>query len=188
MRVRCTQAAVLLLLAASAAAEEPELLAEASEADQLGPLLLHAASLGQEEVVIELLGKGAPATERNPYGETALHLAAISQEGSAAGIVRALLAAGADPSAATDGNYEGHDRPVRRTPLMWFVGFAACDAEAVSLLIAAGADLDAVSEEGKTVLDYAVGREEACAGATAALEAAGAKHAADLEGAATKEL
>ena len=70
--------------------------------------------------------------------------------------------AGGDPSAATDGVYDGHAEVVRRSVLMWWVPM--CDAVLPQLerLIKAGADVRHVNEEGETALDMAERAGERC--------------------------
>jgi hypothetical protein len=65
-----------------------------------------------------MLAKGVDPNFANEFGETAAHLTAISGSSE---ILSQLIAAGADVSKPTNGEYAGHDKPVRRTPLMWHV-------------------------------------------------------------------
>src|SRR6056300_1454118 len=65
-----------------------------------------------------MLSEGVDPNYANEFGETAAHLTAISGSSE---ILSQLIAAGADVSKPTNGEYAGHDKPVRRTPLMWHV-------------------------------------------------------------------
>ena len=51
------------------------------------------------------------------FGETALHITALKQDLT---IVKALVDAGGDINAVSDGTYPGHDVKVRRSVLMWY--------------------------------------------------------------------
>lgn len=163
-----------LLLAAVASGES------ASGTAGLDERLFDLAAAGEIEELKELIAQGADANAANDFGERPLHLAAIA-EGQGAAVVDTLLAARADPSAATRGEYEGHAVPVRRTSLMWFIGFRMCDVQAVQSLLTARADVNYRSEEGKTALDYANERSSDCDEAKEALVKAGALTGGQLE-------
>ena len=150
-------------------------LAHFSKADDLSQFL-DAAAFGDEETLSALLEKGSvTVNQRNAFGESALHLASIKPKLE---IVQFLLKAGADPSAFTEGSYQGsagsfqtalrrstsrarapaaragHAAVVRRSVLMWFIGHR-CHEECIGALLAAGADVSFVNEEGQTALDLA---------------------------------
>ncbi|MFG2382353.1 ankyrin repeat domain-containing protein [Streptomyces avermitilis] len=106
--------------------------------------LFTAVYEGDEDTVVRLLRAGTAAEARDEDGQTALYLAAVSNE---PGIVRLLLAAGADPdrlSADAD------------SPLCG----AACGGhtEVVRALLAAGATADLEEEFGFRALTWAVQR------------------------------
>ena len=66
---------------------------------------LDAAAFGDQDRLSSLLEKGSvTVNQRNTHGESALHLASINAKLE---IVEILLKAGADPSAFTEGSYEG---------------------------------------------------------------------------------
>jgi ankyrin repeat protein len=66
---------------------------------------LDAAAFGDKEKLSSLLDKGSVTiNQRNSHGESALHLASIN---SKLEIVEFLLKSGADPSAFTEGSYQG---------------------------------------------------------------------------------
>jgi len=54
---------------------------------------------GRVKCLAALLTRGADILRKGPYGETALHFAAL---GGGALVARALVAAGADPSATNE--------------------------------------------------------------------------------------
>ncbi|MGW4776547.1 ankyrin repeat domain-containing protein [Streptomyces filamentosus] len=105
--------------------------------------LLEAIAAGDEDAVVRALREGADP-ETDDEGETALYRAAVADE---PGIVRLLLAAGADPGRA--GGADGGDLPLCG---------AACGGHVrtVRALLAAGADPDQEEEFGFTALAWAV--------------------------------
>ncbi|MEU9853033.1 ankyrin repeat domain-containing protein [Streptomyces sp. NPDC047974] len=105
--------------------------------------LFDAITGGDEDAVVRALRAGADP-EATDDGETALYRAAVADE---PGIVRLLLAAGADPGRA--GGVDGGDLPLCG---------AACGghAETVRALLAAGAAVDQEEEFGFTALAWAV--------------------------------
>lgn len=105
--------------------------------------LFDAITGGDEDAVVRALRAGADP-EATDDGETALYRAAVADE---PGIVRLLLAAGADPGRA--GGADGGDLPLCG---------AACGghAETVRALLAAGAGVDQEEEFGFTALAWAV--------------------------------
>jgi len=145
--------------------------------DDTGATALHwAAHQGEDAVVAMLLGAGASADTRTRYGVTPL---ALASAGGHADVVDALLVAGADPNLASkDGEtplmvaartgvvgsvtsllQHGADVAARegwrgQTVVMWAA--AENHAAIVAPLVAAGADVDARSDEGFTPLAFAV--------------------------------
>lgn len=118
--------------------------------------LLRAAQNRHANVVRYLLAHGAEVNIRAAIGQTALTEAILGSffivygpEGDRDKTLQALLESGADV------NLPGK---FGRTPLMAAV-FSG-DANLVRLLISKGAALSAKDEDGKTALDYAVGRDE----------------------------
>ncbi len=109
-----SEASVRILLKAGARTRDSEAVALAAQA-------------GEEALVDLLLRKGAP-------------LGRAAGVGRGAGVIRRLLAEGADPNAQSAGN-----------PWL-FVAVGHQDAEAVALLLAAGADPDATGGGGRTAL------------------------------------
>ena len=86
-------------------------LAHFSKADDLSQFL-DAAAFGDEETLSALLEKGSvTVNQRNAFGESALHLASIKPKLE---IVQFLLKAGADPSAFTEGSYQGSAESFKR--------------------------------------------------------------------------
>jgi ankyrin repeat protein len=155
-----------------------------------------AEGAGQRELVDTLLKGGADVRARGSQNRTPLHEAAIHGE---LGIVDALLAAGAEVDARSEGGYtplyiasqNGHVAVMKRllekgadvnarntlteqTPLM----AAAYNAgpEAIEVLAAAKADLNAVDYSKRSALDMAVDLKRE-AEVVAALRKAGAQPA-----------
>ena len=153
-----------------------------------------AKGQGQRDVVDMLLKAGADVRARGTQDRTPLHSAAIQSD---LGIVDALLAAGAEVDARSEGGYtplyiasqNGHVAVMKRllekgadvnarntltqqTPLM----AAAYNAgpEAIAVLAAAKADLNAVDYSGRSALDMAVDLKRE-APVIAALRKAGAQ-------------
>ncbi|GAA2510414.1 ankyrin repeat domain-containing protein [Streptomyces gobitricini] len=106
--------------------------------------LFEAVHGDDEDAVVRLLRAGVPASTADDEGRTALYAAAVSGH---AGIVRLLLAAGADPGHASG---EG----AGELPLCG----AACNGHTgvVRALLAAGARADQREEFGFTALAWAV--------------------------------
>ncbi|MEU3182758.1 ankyrin repeat domain-containing protein [Streptomyces sp. NPDC006923] len=106
--------------------------------------LFEAVHGGADDTVVRLLRAGVPAEASDEDGQTALYLAAVSDE---AGLVRLLLAAGADPERAS--GRDGGDLPLCG---------AACGGhtEVVRALLAAGARPDSREEFGFTAVAWAV--------------------------------
>lgn len=99
------------------------------------------------------------ANTSNRYGETPLHIAAELEGQQGLGVVRALLAAGADPNARESGDGQ--------TPLMYAVAagkFATADA-----MLRAGADWEAQDKDGHKARDLPGALESGDAEQVAAL-------------------
>ncbi len=132
------------------------LLAVLPQTKAVAPAIMFYASSGDVLKVKSELADGVDPMVRNAYGETPLHVSAIAYKKNdvdSMDIIQALLNAGADPSAATDGEYKGHEKRVRRSVLMWFLPH--CDVEVTRVLLKAGANVSFVNEEGETALDMA---------------------------------
>ncbi|MFJ1746850.1 ankyrin repeat domain-containing protein [Streptomyces sp. NPDC088116] len=106
--------------------------------------LFEAVYGGESDAVVRLLRAGVPAEATDSEGQTALYLAAVSDE---AGLVRLLLAAGADPQRAS--GPERGDLPLCA---------AACGGhtEVVRALLAAGARPDSREQFDFTAVTWAV--------------------------------
>ncbi|MFF4352420.1 ankyrin repeat domain-containing protein [Streptomyces sp. NPDC001530] len=106
--------------------------------------LFTAVYEGDEDAVVRLLHSGANPESVDEDGQTALYLAAVSDQ---PGIVRLLLAAGADPDRLS----QGTDAPLCG---------AVCGGHTavVRALLAAGAGPDTVEEGGFTALTWALQR------------------------------
>ena len=103
---------------------------------------MNAIRLGQTRTVTAALrGDHTLPDHRGPGGTTPLMSAALYDN---AAVVRAMLAAGADPNLANDAG---------ATPLMWGV----TDLAVTRALVAGGAAVDARSEDGRTALLIATG-------------------------------
>ncbi|MFF8957118.1 ankyrin repeat domain-containing protein [Streptomyces sp. NPDC014894] len=109
--------------------------------------LFEAVYGADEDAVVRLLRSGVPAEAVDEDGESVLHRAAVDGR---TGIVRLLLAAGADPDRACgDGSFEGGDLPL--------CGAAAHGHErTVRALLAAGARPDLREAFDRTALVWAV--------------------------------
>lgn len=138
------------------------LLAHGAALHALGPNLdlSGAAFHGHWQLVEYLLEQGADARHADSAsGETALHLAVSrANRPRRRRIVRALLAAGADPNAAaaagaTTGAFMRDARTRAETPLHRAAAYA--DAATIELLIAAGADPARRDAFGDTPLSWA---------------------------------
>ena len=80
-----------------------------------------------------LLDAGASVNAKNEWGETPLHVSSIKKSLE---LVNLLIEKGADVNQKTAGQYEGHDKIVARTPLMWHV--VNCDPPTIKVLLDAG--------------------------------------------------
>ncbi|MFG3438861.1 ankyrin repeat domain-containing protein [Nonomuraea sp. NPDC047897] len=111
-----------------------------------GDRLVTAVATGAAATVGRLLGRGVSADTPDSYGSTALYRAAVQGD---AGIVRMLLAAGADPDRESGGDGEG-------LPLCGAASWG--HVEVVRALLDAGADPDrreAAGAGGVTALFWA---------------------------------
>ena len=97
----------------------------------------------RDEVAYELIKAGADVNATNHFGDTALHYAVRCRLNK---IVRALLAAGANDNAEA-GRYD------QETPVFW-----AYNVETLRLLLAAGANVEALDRHGRTPLMWFVKR------------------------------
>ncbi len=102
--------------------------------------LMYASSEGNEPVVAYLLAHGADPNAKSLRRETAL-MAAVGGLSGDSGCIKALLDAGANPNSET---VEG------QTALMWAARRARPDA--ISLLLAARADVNFRARDGSTAL------------------------------------
>jgi cytohesin len=107
---------------------------------------LHAAAGSQEVPAIEyLLARGAKVGTLDRFGATPLHYGARH-----GGVVKTLIAAGADPNARDDGG---------RTPVMAAHSYPhireLTGAGGLRALLEAGADVHAVNKDGETALMHA---------------------------------
>ncbi|RYH10561.1 ankyrin repeat domain-containing protein [Tropicimonas sp. IMCC6043] len=117
----------------------------ASEID--GKTALHiAAELGDHDMVMLLLANGADLRARSQSGQTASHLA--TRAGHAA-VVAALLDAGAV--------VDSREPAKNMTPLL--IASLQGDVDLVKLLVEAGADIEAVSANGRTPFFYSTTTE-----------------------------
>jgi HEAT repeat protein/ankyrin repeat protein len=106
--------------------------------------LFEAVHSGADDAVVGLLRAGVPADVTDEDGQTPLYLAAVSDE---VGIVRVLLAAGADPGQAS--GPESGDLPLCGASV-------GGHTEVVRALLAAGAPPDQQEAYGFTALRWAV--------------------------------
>jgi hypothetical protein len=106
--------------------------------------LFEAVHHAEDDAVVRLLRAGVPAEATDEDGRTALYLAAVSDE---AGVVRLLLAAGADPDRGS--GEDGGELPLCG---------AACggNTDVVRALLAAGAQPDRREEFGFTAVAWAL--------------------------------
>ncbi|HET6856333.1 MAG TPA: ankyrin repeat domain-containing protein [Streptomyces sp.] len=104
---------------------------------------------GEDDAVVRLLRSGVPAEAANEEGETALYLSAVNDR---PGMVRLLLAAGADPDRAS--GPEAGDLPLCGAAV-------GGHTEVVEALLAAGARPDLREQFGFTAMAWAVGQGHA---------------------------
>lgn len=131
-----TQSDSTALKTALAAGADPE------QRGASGALPLMAAVRAERtDAVRELLAAGADPDNTNRLGESSLHIAVAGD----AGILQALLAAGANPNARDAGGV---------TPSM--LAAAAGSSESIDLLRRAGARLDMKDYQGASVKDWAL--------------------------------
>jgi ankyrin repeat protein len=115
-------------------------------------ILFNAVSSGNfEEVKDLILTKKININAENEFGETPLHLSAISNSDSKGQILRFLLQNSAEVNKQTGYQYEGHNIIVKRSPLHWYV--YACDVVGVRELLKYGADPLLLTEEKESSID-----------------------------------
>ncbi|MEL7472399.1 MAG: ankyrin repeat domain-containing protein [Planctomycetota bacterium] len=162
---------------------ERDVTIDARARDGWTALMMASGSRGDPESVELLIAKGANTSFRNKWGQTALHLSAVSRDERK---IRALLAGGADVSvrdnegatplsilAANDADAEllaelieaaGDPRVVNAadndgiTPLMRAADRG--DADKVLVLLNAGADTEPADVDGRTALEWAETRDD----------------------------
>ncbi|GAA2235222.1 hypothetical protein GCM10010232_22450 [Streptomyces amakusaensis] len=118
--------------------------------------MFEAVHEGDEDAVVRLLRSGVPAGTADEDGETALYRAATDNR---TGIVRLLLAAGADPDRASGDTEEDGDGDGDGGGDLPLCGAAVWDhEETVRALLAAGARPDLREAHGLTALVWAVTR------------------------------
>ena len=101
--------------------------------------LFHAVSSGDVQKVRRLIvEEKINVDSTNEYGETSLHLSAISNKKVNGKILALLLEQGAAVNKMTNYQYEGHSSKVTRTPLHWYI--YSCDFEASKTLVEHGAN------------------------------------------------
>jgi ankyrin repeat protein len=136
------------------------LIGQGAEVNYLGmpegsPLML-VAFMGQVEFLRLFLAAGAIANLAMPGGgETALHMAAVANHGTA---VKVLLDAGADPnlhakSGVATSMFEGSVKLWGETPLHYAAAYG--DEGMIQAMLLAGADRTAQNTHGETPLEYA---------------------------------
>lgn len=114
--------------------------------EQMLPPLLHAVEAGKVEIVSLLLDRGADVNQKDSgVSATPMHYAVANHN---AAMVKLLAKRGGNPNALTD---EG------LSPLAFVLMDAEDDATAQALL-EAGADANAVNEQGDTLLDTALAK------------------------------
>lgn len=103
-------------------------------------------------IVRLLVRAGLPVDTRDSAGNTALHKA-VDDEGVDLSAIGALLESGADPNA---------ENGCGMTPLMIAAAFSYREEtnEVITMLLNSGADLDQMSSDGMTTIDYASGNVE----------------------------
>jgi uncharacterized protein len=101
-----------------------------------------AAFFGHDEVAEELIRRGADvsAVSRNPLQVQAIHSAAA---GNHTDVVRTLLAHDADPNARQEGGF---------TPI--HAAAQNGNDELFDLLVSRGADVEAITDDGRTAADF----------------------------------
>ena len=141
------------------AGQDGNLFARCAAYGGIDPLLHVAVMRSDSGEILDILSQNgyfADIEAHNDFGKTAL-MAAAQQGNSPA--VRWLLDKGADVQALTNATDKWeYPRHGERTALHYAA--AAGDAAVVKMLIAAGAKSNAVDDEGFSVRDYLIGRED----------------------------
>eukprot|EP00729_Bicosta_minor_P015606 gene15606-9528_t len=141
---------VLLIVGCVVGAEEPEV-----------PALHTAVGEGDTDKALQLLKDGADPTIRNEYGETALHITALKQDFT---MVQALVDAGADINAVSDGTYPGHKvKAVLNTSTQYWARKTAGCGVFVYGYMRLNADMMFVNEEGENAFQIVEQAGERCA-------------------------
>ena len=110
--------------------------------------ILSAANFGSESAIAALIDAGADVSANGSSGESALHLACMSDNGRAGAIIQRLVVAHPPLLQATDtaGNTALH------------VAAMLDHLDAAQALLAAGADAEATNHAGRTVREEARGK------------------------------
>ena len=132
------------LVIALLAACTPALAQPASEAPDPANALITAAKDGNVRAIRKALASGAKVDAKNPYGVTALFVAAVFDQADAA---KVLIDKGADLKAA-----KGEDGATALHAASFF-----CYSDVVKLLLAKGADINALNGRSETPLDTVAG-------------------------------
>ena len=122
--------------------------ANANANDHRGdPLIITAMSVGSAPATMALINAGADPNARDTTGKSVLSYAVYLKQPE---IIAALIAKGADVNAPSEAGDGGNPAP----PI--FMAIKAGDLAIVQQLIAAGANVDALDEQGSTPLHRAV--------------------------------
>ena len=113
--------------------------------------LYKAAENGNIETVKQLIENGVNVNAENKSGSFALNAAAFKNNHE---MIQLLINNGADINSRNRG---------LDTPLICATKYSNGDKNTVKMLLDAGSDLDAVDEDGKTALDYALKKDQTAA-------------------------